>query len=311
MLKPPHPAAVAGYVAAMLINPNNHALDGGLATSRMEKEAVAQLAAMFGLGQHLGHLTSSGTIANLEALYIARELHPGLGVAYSSRRTTRTAGCAGCSGCLAMSCLRTAPGGWTWPRWTRCWPGAGRHRGGHDGHYRSRRDRPGARSCRWRGGTGSGCTWTPPTAGSSPCSPGARTGPGWTRHHGGPSPPATRSWWTRTSTGCSPTAAGRCCSLTRRSAGSTGTLALYLLHVRRAAPGRDTAWNAHGPGPRGGRAVAHLPAAAAAGGRARRPWRGARGRAAGRAGLVGAPGRVGIGSTCTSRPTWTSCAISR
>src|SRR5277367_5480900 len=65
MLKPPHPAAVAGYVAAMLINPNNHALDGGLATSRMEKEAVAQLAAMFGLGQHLGHLTSSGTIANL------------------------------------------------------------------------------------------------------------------------------------------------------------------------------------------------------------------------------------------------------
>ena len=84
MLKPPHPAAVAGYVAAMLINPNNHALDGGLATSRMEKEAVAQLASMFGLGQHLGHLTSSGTIANLEALYIARELHPGLGVAYSS-----------------------------------------------------------------------------------------------------------------------------------------------------------------------------------------------------------------------------------
>src|SRR5580704_306964 len=84
MLKPPHPAAVAGYVAAMLINPNNHALDGGLATSRMEKETVAQLAAMFGFGEHLGHLTSSGTIANLEALYVARELRPGLGVAYSS-----------------------------------------------------------------------------------------------------------------------------------------------------------------------------------------------------------------------------------
>ena len=32
MLKPPHPAAVAGYLAAMLINPNNHALDGGPAT---------------------------------------------------------------------------------------------------------------------------------------------------------------------------------------------------------------------------------------------------------------------------------------
>jgi len=84
MLKPPHPAAVAGYLAAMLINPNNHALDGGPATSRMEKEAVAELAAMFGLDKHLGHLTSSGTIANLEALYIARELHPGLGIAYSA-----------------------------------------------------------------------------------------------------------------------------------------------------------------------------------------------------------------------------------
>src|SRR5215813_9611969 len=84
MLKPPHSAAVAGYLAAMLINPNNHALDGGPATSAMEKEVVAQLAAMFGFGTHLGHLTSSGTIANLEALYVARELHPGLGIAYSA-----------------------------------------------------------------------------------------------------------------------------------------------------------------------------------------------------------------------------------
>src|SRR5262249_43424514 len=84
MLKPPHPAAVAGYLAAMLINPNNHALDGGPATSAMEKEAVAQLAAMFGFRTHLGHLTSSGTIANLEALYVARELHPGRGIAYSA-----------------------------------------------------------------------------------------------------------------------------------------------------------------------------------------------------------------------------------
>ncbi len=84
MLKPPHPAAVAGYVAAMLVNPNNHALDGGKVTSELEKEVVADLASMFGLSSHLGHLTSSGTIANLEALYVARELHPGLGVAYSS-----------------------------------------------------------------------------------------------------------------------------------------------------------------------------------------------------------------------------------
>ena len=51
MLKPPHPAAVAGYLATMLINPNNHALDGGPATAQMEKEVVAQLAGMFGLAE--------------------------------------------------------------------------------------------------------------------------------------------------------------------------------------------------------------------------------------------------------------------
>jgi glutamate/tyrosine decarboxylase-like PLP-dependent enzyme len=84
MLKPPHPAAVIGQVAAMLVNPNNHALDGGPATARMEREVVAQLATMFGYADHLGHLTTSGTIANLEALFVARSLHPDLGVAYST-----------------------------------------------------------------------------------------------------------------------------------------------------------------------------------------------------------------------------------
>jgi glutamate/tyrosine decarboxylase-like PLP-dependent enzyme len=85
MLKPPHPAAAAGYVAAMLVNPNNHALDSSPATSEMEKEAVAELAAMFGLGEpNLGHLTASGTIANLEALWVARELHPDKGVAHGA-----------------------------------------------------------------------------------------------------------------------------------------------------------------------------------------------------------------------------------
>ena len=66
MLKPPHPVAVAGYLAAMLVNPNNHALDGGPGTSALEIEVVEQLARMFGLPEpSLGHLTSSGTIANL------------------------------------------------------------------------------------------------------------------------------------------------------------------------------------------------------------------------------------------------------
>ena len=76
MLKPPAAIAWAAYATAMLLNPNNHALDGGPATAEMEREAVAQLAGMFGLPRHLGHLTASGTIANLEALWVARELHP-------------------------------------------------------------------------------------------------------------------------------------------------------------------------------------------------------------------------------------------
>lgn len=85
MLKPPHDVAVLGYVAAMLHNPNNHALDGGPPTSAMEKELVPQLAAMFHLPtDSLGHLTSSGTIANLEALFVARELAPGRAVAFSA-----------------------------------------------------------------------------------------------------------------------------------------------------------------------------------------------------------------------------------
>jgi len=58
----------------MSVNPNNHALDGGRASSAMEIEAVAALAKMFRLPQHLGHLTSGGTFANLEALWVAGQL---------------------------------------------------------------------------------------------------------------------------------------------------------------------------------------------------------------------------------------------
>jgi tyrosine decarboxylase/aspartate 1-decarboxylase len=77
MLKPPHPVARAAYALAMSINPNNHARDGGRASSEMEIEAVAEIAAMFGWSEFLGHLTSSGTIANLEALWVAGQSKPG------------------------------------------------------------------------------------------------------------------------------------------------------------------------------------------------------------------------------------------
>ena len=43
----------------------------------MEKEAVAELASMFGWDAHLGHLTSGGTFANLEALWISGLARPG------------------------------------------------------------------------------------------------------------------------------------------------------------------------------------------------------------------------------------------
>ena len=85
MLKPPHPVAIAAYTAALHVNANNHALDGGPETSAMEVEAMAWLARMFGLPEEaLGHLTSSGTIANLEALWVARELHPGKAIVHGA-----------------------------------------------------------------------------------------------------------------------------------------------------------------------------------------------------------------------------------
>jgi tyrosine decarboxylase / aspartate 1-decarboxylase len=85
MLKPPHPMARAAYALATWINPNNHALDGGRASSAMEKESVAEIAAMFGWKEHLGHLCGGGTMANLEALWVAGQLHPGKKVVASEQ----------------------------------------------------------------------------------------------------------------------------------------------------------------------------------------------------------------------------------
>ena len=77
MLKPPHPVARLAYMLALWMNPNNHALDGGRASSAMEKEAVANIARMFGWQEHLGHLCGGGTMANMEALWVSKRLAPG------------------------------------------------------------------------------------------------------------------------------------------------------------------------------------------------------------------------------------------
>ena len=85
MLKPPHPVARLAYALSLWLNPNNHALDGGRASSAMEQECIAQLGAMVGMRPVLGHLCSGGTTANLEALWVAGRLQPDMAVAASGQ----------------------------------------------------------------------------------------------------------------------------------------------------------------------------------------------------------------------------------
>jgi glutamate/tyrosine decarboxylase-like PLP-dependent enzyme len=67
-------ASMVGYFASMLYNPNNVAAEASPVTTRLEMEVAAQLARMIGYdpARQWGHLTSGGTIANLEALWVAR-----------------------------------------------------------------------------------------------------------------------------------------------------------------------------------------------------------------------------------------------
>ena len=85
MLKPPHPVARIAYAMSLWINPNNHALDGGRASSALEKECIVDIGTMFGWDKPLGHLTGGGTVANLEALWIAGSLHPGKRIVATSQ----------------------------------------------------------------------------------------------------------------------------------------------------------------------------------------------------------------------------------
>lgn len=70
-------AAQVAYIATMLYNPNNVAGEAAPVTTRLELEVAAQLAAMMGYDPKAawGHLSSGGTVANFEALWIARNLH--------------------------------------------------------------------------------------------------------------------------------------------------------------------------------------------------------------------------------------------
>ncbi len=197
----------------------------------------------------LGHLTSSGTVANLEALFVARELHRGRGVACSDQAhyTHRR-----------MCHLLDVP----------CEVVASRRRRAH----RPRRARAAARRGRWApswsppappgsapstrstssspspAATRCASTSTPPTAASSPSSPGPAT-PRCRGRRCAPSRSATRSSSTRTSTGSSPTAAARCSSATRRSPGSTRTTRRTPTTPPRAGTSARSAWSAPAPAP--------------------------------------------------------------
>ena len=69
-------AAQVAYFAAMLYNPNNVSHDVGPVTTRLELEVAGQLVRMLGWEPDTawGHLTSGGTVANFEALWIARNV---------------------------------------------------------------------------------------------------------------------------------------------------------------------------------------------------------------------------------------------
>lgn len=73
MSRPPHGLAWMAQALASALQPNNHNRDAGAACTEMELEAIAALGRMVGWPDAVGHLCSGGTVANLEALWVARE----------------------------------------------------------------------------------------------------------------------------------------------------------------------------------------------------------------------------------------------
>lgn len=69
-------AANLGYMLTLLYNPNNCAYEGSPATTALEIEVGRQLAALMGYDPRTawGHITSGGTVANYEGLWMARNL---------------------------------------------------------------------------------------------------------------------------------------------------------------------------------------------------------------------------------------------
>ena len=169
MLKPPHPIARAAYALATWINPNNHALDGGRASSAWRRRRWRRSPPCSDGQTHLGHLASGGTMANLEALWVAGQLHPGKKIVassqahYTHQRISRVLQVA-----LRGSALRYARPDGHATRWQRMLAGAiwlrGGHRRGHRGQAPWTRCR---RSSHCAPISASVYTWMQPTADTS------------------------------------------------------------------------------------------------------------------------------------------------
>lgn len=71
--------ALVGYIATMLYNPNNVSWEASPVTTLIEIEVGRELAKMLGLGSTReelvstwGHITSGGTLANIESIWVAK-----------------------------------------------------------------------------------------------------------------------------------------------------------------------------------------------------------------------------------------------
>lgn len=126
--------ALLGHVCALLHNPNNTSREVSKVTSRIEDEAIQDLAKMVGFTDAAkGHFTSGGTVANIEAMWRAwSHLDRNLAIAIEIKRIDPNADFIALSqmsptqsmnmlskynldaGVLKMSCI--GMGAWAWAK---------------------------------------------------------------------------------------------------------------------------------------------------------------------------------------------------
>jgi hypothetical protein len=111
MLKPPHPVARLAYASrcGSIPTTTRSTAGGELGAWRRRRSRIAACSAG---NEHLGHLCGGGTMANLEALWVAGRLRPGGRCSRRRRRTTRTRASARCSACVRIRRLRSPRAAW-------------------------------------------------------------------------------------------------------------------------------------------------------------------------------------------------------